>query len=278
METETAVNGIDGKALYLFCLARHDLLPDIEGVGVDGQGPLFVRTFGDIAAVLNVVSIEEFCGQSAEVSMQDLAWLGPRACRHEEVIEQVTRHSPVLPARFATLFSSLEQLEKLITTHRSAIVQFLDRVAGKEEWAVKGLLDRAKAKKELLTVALAAQEEYISASSPGSRYFQEQRIRAGVETKLNNWLKETCKSIGNDLNCHAEGSCERTVVLGSTARTDTEVILNWAFLVPRSAVVGFRARVAQANADHTVRGLIFEISGPWPPYSFSPSQVIESGL
>jgi hypothetical protein len=48
-------------------------------------------------------------------------------------------------------------------------------------------------------------------------------------------------------------------------------VLNWAFLVPRGAVADFQARVQQAARDHGRHGLLFEYTGPWPPYSFSPS-------
>ena len=51
---------------------------------------------------------EEFAGPEAELNLQQLSWVGPRALRHEAVIEEVMASSPVLPARFGTLFSSAE--------------------------------------------------------------------------------------------------------------------------------------------------------------------------
>ena len=40
--------------------------------------------------------------------MEDLAWVAPRALRHEEVILTVMEQGPVLPVRFGTVFSSLD--------------------------------------------------------------------------------------------------------------------------------------------------------------------------
>ena len=48
-------------------------------------------------------------------------------------------------------------------------------------------------------------------------------------------------------------------------------ILNWAFLVPRGAAEDFGVRVQRINAAHVEEGLVLELSGPWPPYSFCPS-------
>src|SRR5215475_5260127 len=136
-------------ALYLFCLARSGPLPELDGTGVDGQSPLVVRSFADLAAVLSTVSVADFCGPAAERRMNDLSWLAPRACRHEAVIEEVMRYCPVLPARFGILFSALESLEGLLLKHHRAISRFLDRVTDHEEWGVKGRLDREQALAEL---------------------------------------------------------------------------------------------------------------------------------
>ena len=48
------------------------------------------------------------------------------------------------------------------------------------------------------------------------------------------------------------------------------MILNWAFLVPRNVTADLCARIDRANAECTDFELVFELSGPWPPYSFCP--------
>jgi hypothetical protein len=170
------------RALYLFCFARSNLVGELQGAGVDGQHPLSVfRRFPDLCAVLSEVALEDFCGPLVELQMQQLAWVGPRACRHEDVVEKVMRHSPVLPARFGTLFSTLESLGEFLARHRKAISQFLDKVALQEEWSVKGLLDRGHAGQALVAESMAARQGQLAVLPPGTRYFQEQLIRAGAE-------------------------------------------------------------------------------------------------
>ena len=265
------------EAIYLYCLTCSSSLPLIKGMGVDGRNPLFFHYFPDIIAVLSTVSIEEFCAPSAESRMQDLSWVGPRVCRHEEVVEQVMRSSPVLPTRFGTLFSSLESLDRLLQTHHREILRFLRQVADKEEWSVKVLLDRAKAKEKRLSLILSKEAERLASMAPGKRYFCEQRIRAGIERDLGEWLKEVCGRVANELSDYASGFCQRRVLPRDMTKSIGAIILNWAFLIPRSALADFMARVKRANADHASQGLVLELSGPWPPYSFSPSLNQEPG-
>lgn len=254
------------QAIYLYCLARSDLVAAMEGTGLDGQNLLFLQRWQDIVAVLSKVNLDEFCGPSAESRMEDLSWVGPRACHHEQVVEEVMRRSPVFPVRFGTIFSSLEGLEKILKMHHGAISRFLDRVADEDEWSVKGLIDRAKAKEQLLSETFSKEAGRLAALSSGTRYFQEQRIQAEVEKELNVWLRGACKPIANDLTRYASDFSERKVL--SRDITGRDMVLNWAFLIPRDSVADFRARVDRANEDHEWHGLTFTLSGPWPPYSF----------
>jgi len=72
-------------AYYLYCLTPCGRGIQTSAAGVDGQHPVFVGACGEIGAVLSEVRRGEFCGEAAEANLQDLAWLGPRVCRHEPI-------------------------------------------------------------------------------------------------------------------------------------------------------------------------------------------------
>jgi hypothetical protein len=263
-----------GKGIYLFCIARPPLR-SLMGFGLDEQCLMSQQTFKDVTAVFCKVPLDDLCGPSAEARLQDLAWIGPRACRHEEVVEHVMRHSPVLPARFGTIFLSLESLEKFLQKCHGTISGFLDQVSDKEEWAVKGFLDTEKARQALFSTVLAREGERFASLSPGMRYFQEKRSMADLEKGLSHWLKDVCNGICTDLNIYFSEFRERKVLSLDAGGTNRNMVLNWAFLVIKSSVEGFRARVRAANEEHEGQGLTFELSGPWPPYSFCPSLDME---
>jgi hypothetical protein len=258
-----------GDAIYLYCFASAALLPLLEGTGIDGTAPLFSFTHREVAAVLSAVSAREFCGPEAEERLQDLAWIGPRVCRHQEVIAQVMRSSPAMPARFGTIFYSLASLENRFIEHYDVIVHFLARMAGKEEWGIKVLWDRSKAREELFTTMITEAAQRLS-SSPGTRYFQEQRIRGEVEKKLHSWLKAKCDEVADGLDGFVSETYARRVLPGRVTEDSKEMFCNWAVLITRDDLPKLRNHLSRANDSCASLGLIFELSGPWPPYSFCP--------
>lgn len=256
------------RAIYLYCFARPGLLRSIESKGLDGQSPLSLRPFLEVTAVIGRVPIEEFIGPDAESRMQDLFWLGPRACRHEEIIEEVIRQSPVLPARFGTIFSSQETLDNYLKENYGAITKFLDYVADKEEWGVRGMMDRVKVRENHFALLLTEQERSLSSLPPGRRYFQEKRLQSDLEKKLNLWLEEVLKKVRNHLSHLTPDYFERKVLSRTASGLEKDMISNWAFLLPQKTFENFRARIDQINSEYDQEGLVFELSGPWPPYSF----------
>jgi hypothetical protein len=234
---------------------------------VEDNRPLGVITFRDVVAVVSAVRLDTFCGPTAEVRMQDLRWIGPRACRHEEVVELVMRDSPVVPARFATLFSSRSLLLAWLETHYETLAQALHQFASHEEWAVKATLDRRKAEAPLLAAALARR---TPSASPGVRYLEERRIRAGIGQELSAFVKELCERLHDEVRGYAAEFRERSVGQ-KEPETEGTPILNWAFLVSSDRVGEFRACVQRTAAAQLEHGVVIECSGPWPPYSFCPS-------
>ncbi len=256
------------EAVYLYCLA-HGVgdPPAIAGPSVDGERSLNLIPFRDVVAVVSMVKVDDFCGPAAEARMRDLAWVAPQACRHETVVEAVMRASPVMPARFGTLFSSRARLSAWLATHYVAISRALNRLGDREEWAVKGTLNRRAAEAPLLAAALANR---VTSASPGARYLEERRIRAGIGQDLNAWLQTLCERVVAQLREHAVEFRERAVA-PAVSDKDGVPILNWAFLVPCESVGDFRACVQGITATHAEHGVVLDCSGPWPPYSFCPS-------
>ena len=256
-----------GEALYLYCLARVSALAVIEGPGVDGEHSPRLLSFKDVVAVVGTVRLDDFCGPSAGARMKDLAWVGSRVCRHHEVVERAMRRSPVVPVRFAVIFSSPERLEAWLSIHHDAISQALDRFTNHEEWSVKGTFDRRKSEARLLRPAVARQGG--EPPSVGARYLRERSARAAIGLTLDAWLRQASAGIVGALLVHAVEFRGREIVGGTPEEHGTPVG-NWAFLVSRRAVNEFAARIESLNAEYAGQGLTLSRSGPWPPYSFCP--------
>jgi hypothetical protein len=257
-------------AYYLYCLTPRECGIPASAIGMDGKHGVMVRACGGMGAVFSQAAVEEFCGESADAHLQDLAWLGPRVCRHEAVIEEVNSRVPVLPARFATLFTSLDSFERFVLEHRDAVSGFFAQLGDRREWAVKGRFDRGQGLEGPGSPVRSASDEPAPAVSPGARYFEEKRVKAQWERDFNLRLKDFCRRAAAALAEHAGSFRERKVPARVEAETGAEVVLNWAFLVSPAALDEFRGCLARLNAGEAFPGLTLTLTGPWPPYSFVP--------
>ncbi len=260
-----------GEALYLFCLVPAPHLPRLKGAGVHGLPAPAAERFREITAILSPVALEEFCGPGGEANLQDSSWLAPRLARHQEVISSLMRHSPLLPLPFGTLFSSRDSLARCLERHRRAIRGFWEEVAGREEWAVKGFLDRDRARQRLFSQTRAGQGAELDALPPGARYFREQRLRADLESQMRPWLKEALEQARTLIRESAAAACPRRLLPREITGREQEMVANWAFLVPRAQRAAFRARLNRANQMGASFGLVFTGTGPWAPFSFAPA-------
>lgn len=263
------------SAVYLFCFADSGSALELEGTGINGNETLFRTDFRDITAIACVTSLDLFVGPSAEQKLQDLNWVAPKAVRHSEVIVHVMRQSPVLPARFGTLFSSEERLLSALEKNHKTISSFLRSVRGKDEWGVKCMLSREEAKRELIAKEMSEFRQELAALPPGKRYFVERQKQAALEKGLIALVKQISSHVFEKLISSSAGSLKRRI-LHSVGADAIETVANWAFLVNRSGLSEFNAIIVEANKDHNRHGLFFSSSGPWPPYSFCPSFDLES--
>ncbi len=259
----------EDKVLYLFCFARPGLEMTSTPPGVDDRAPVFIHPSRSVAAVVCELRRDEFC--SPDARLDELAWIGPRACRHEGVVEAVMKHSPVLPARFGTLFSSPDSLHRFMNQHAANITEFLDRVTGQQEWALKGSLDKRRAERVVLQEELSVRSSHLSTLSPGKLYLERQRIQREVNRKLHHSLQQHCDQLSRKLGRYASAFAPRKLLLSAPEENEPIVIFNWAFLLPNNAISNFCARVKLAGAEQLELGLTLHLSGPWPPYSFVPT-------
>jgi hypothetical protein len=261
------------NALYLYCLARPECLAVVDDLtargveGVDERYPVSAVVDGDLVAVVGEVDVSEY----HETNLQTLTWIGPRACRHEAVVEAVMSTSPVLPVKFGTIFLSPQSLRGLLARHRGTVSRFFEELRDKAEWSVKGYLDEEKARQ-----AIAAADQAIQArlaalpASPGARYFQQKLVDAMIAAALREWVGRQAHDLGEALRVHAVETAELRLLSSEVTGRSERMIFNGSFLVAHGALDDFRAVHSSFSVQHSAFGMICELKGPWPPYHFCP--------
>ena len=256
--------------IYLFCLTPAVPRPEIAGTGIDGEYPLFIEVIGEVAAVLAEVNIEDFSGPEAQEKMEDLKWVAPRALRHEEVVLTVMEQGPVLPVRFGTVFSSIEAAAEPLRQRQDVLMKLFQDTIDKNEWTLKGYVDRPQARARMTVARLAAEKEQLAGLSPGKRYFLEQKIKGAVDKDVAAWLKEMGRDILSVVKKMSVGFSECRLQSRDVTGRDEEMFFHGALLVPDGSMADLQRLLSDWNAAYQDAGLLLELSGPWPPYHFAP--------
>ncbi|MFH0982017.1 MAG: GvpL/GvpF family gas vesicle protein [Planctomycetota bacterium] len=260
------------QGVYLYCFVRRTVAGRIKTTGVEDHTEVASLAVGDIAAVFSMVSLGAFTGPSGDANLSDVSWIVPRARRHERVVEEVMQLSPVLPARFGTVFSSTAVLERLLAKNADKIGQFLEQMAGREEWSVKTFLDVPKAEAWLRT-SQAAFDGLLRPGilSPGLRYIRDKQACVHARRRLEDWTRRTAEEVERLLATHAvDVRPLRPQPTGTTGNAG-KLLLNSALLVLKDRAAELHERAREIEVQYADQGLSLSVSGPWPPYSFCPS-------
>ncbi len=255
-----------GTGLYVFCVTRATT-PALDGPGLTADTTLTRVVQGELAAVLCQVDLREWTGPEAETRLRDLDWLGPRAVRHEAVIEQVMADAPVLPLRFGSLFSSAASVRAWLRAGTSEIDRFLHAGAALEEWSLKGWLDVPRAEAARLN---ADPRLKALPASPGVRYLLEQKLRQDITKSVRAWARSIEQQLLVELRELVARTRSLRALSGDVSGRTEEVMFHQALLVPRAVRDELAARVTTLSTELSAQGLALELTGPWPLYSFVP--------
>jgi hypothetical protein len=214
------------------------------------------------------VAQPEFCGVEGERNLADPAWLMPRICHHEAVVEGMMALSPVFPARFATLYTSIESLTDFMRKHEAAITRFLRQVTGHQEWALRVAVELD----DLTTLDALASELWPDwlGYTPGRRYLRLCQERPGLLEVANERAAQVISAIVTGLLPLATAICP----LSSPAAQQgpaTQRVEKYAILAAVGRQTVLRSRLHELTSEPKYQHFRLALSGPWPPYSFRPS-------
>jgi hypothetical protein len=260
------------QALYVYCFA-----PAADQVQLESLVAQLIEirlfSIGQLVAVYREVAISEFTGETAEANLQDSAWVLPRIQYHQTIITQIMQISPIFPTRFATLYSTHAALGRFMQKNQRAIADFLQQITGREEWSVKGLLNKNTAISYLVDLQLADNKSQL-ADSKGKRYFQQRQMQIQAEKQLPAWLQQLSQAQLAQLMPLAQNWSPRPVV--AQAENQGVCVINWAFLLETEHLIPFKEKLSEINHILQPTGLRFEYSGPWAAYTFSQHIELEN--
>jgi hypothetical protein len=253
---------------YVYCLVADKKRPSARRPkGPRGLGPVRLLQVGDRPLWLIVADAPgKLYGEEAiNDGLRDLDFVSRAAVAHEAVVESFLNSSAVLPMKLFTIFTSDARALDYIAAQRSQIDAVLERVSGHDEWGVRVALD-AVAAAPVASGSSRTARHGTAATASGASYLQRKKAQRDATAEL------TARAGGVVADLY-----DRLAAVASAARRRgaTEVpaqggplLLDAAFLVPRSRAKRFSAAVRSQAKLLSPQGYGIAVSGPWPPYSF----------
>jgi hypothetical protein len=247
--------------LWAYCVADAAESPPVELPGV-GDGVEWIEHAGLTAAVSRV-SAQEFGEDVLPDSLNDLAWLERVARAHEAVLERVGEETTIVPLRLCTIFADADGVRRMVEDHKPMLLRALARLRGRQEWAVKLLVDRDK-----LEAACTVDAETESAGS-GTAYLLGRR----AERERREAADRLARELAEDVHARIQDFAIDAVVNPPQRRELSghvgEMLLNGAYLVERTAAGELSELAAQLEQRHEAVGARIEVTGPLPPFNFA---------
>ncbi|HKS49754.1 MAG TPA: GvpL/GvpF family gas vesicle protein [Amycolatopsis sp.] len=227
--------------------------------GVAGE-PLHAIEESGLVAVAGSVPLSSFGDEALRRNFEDLDWLGAVARAHDAVVDAVSRAGPAVPLRLATVYLDDERVRLVLQHRKDDFARVLDRVAGRTEWGVKVVFDPARLREPEVAAAGGG-------TRPGAAYLQRRRTELAARDREERFAVEQAEKIHSALSALAVEARRHRPQSPRLSGNAKPMILNAAYLVDDEATREFTRAVAEQDGGHAAIQL--QLTGPWPPYSFS---------
>jgi hypothetical protein len=255
--------------LYIYCISRDSPpLHELRLQGVESEPVLFLP-HKDLAVAISKVP---WRASSLDKQVKEPGWVARRVREHEYIVEEVMQKQAILPVKFLTLFKSQRSLLNTLNPHLPELDHYLEYIQDKEEWALKVYCNESEALKHLVETDVRLKEmDCKTFKTPGEQYLHKKRMQEMADEGLNNTLQGIRQEICGALTPLSVKGVTLKVYEKKVTQRREDMLLNGAFLVSELVLDAFKEKVEELKKGYGQWGLLFELTGPWPPYNFCPS-------
>jgi len=255
---------------YLYALTRSGFPADPLGSGVDPRFPVEVVPCKKTDSVASRVGLDQFDVRKLESGHTDVNWLSQVAIRHNQIISDAAHSRPLLPLRMGALFHSRASLLDKMEHWETKVIDFLDSIGDRQEWAAKIFLDTHQTEETLAASSTPLLPNEINIGVGTKYLIQKQERHRESRASLQRYKSEVA-SVETALMGLADRYYRSRLLPSNLTGRREKMLWNAAFLLPRSASDSWLALAEEVRISAAARGLLLEVSGPWPPYHFCPT-------
>jgi len=235
---------------------------------------------GPLAALYSEVSLDVWGSEVLDEHVRNMDWLAPRATQHQEALAALQAAGyGILPLPFATLYHQADTVRDLLRARQAELLAGLKRLERAEEWTLKVSQDPAVFDQhvEHLSPALARAEEQSRAAPPGKAYLlrkQMETLRRGEAVQVTARQSDEIEQrviplVEAAIREPITRQARTATAANQQGDTTTRVVLKLALLLRQETRNTMQAQLAAIADDYSDFGYVFELAGPWPPYSFA---------
>ncbi len=248
-----------------------------------GVGGAKVRTVtcGEFAVLVSDVNLEEFGQAALRRNLENLDWLDVVSRRHHYVIDAAARLFPLLPTRLATVYLADAAVCAALASRREQLRDTLGRVGGRVEWGVKayptpepgdtgagpGGSGGARAGAVPGPRTERAGGEGGGTSGTGLAYLKRRRGQLAADRESRTAAVSGARAVHAELSGRAAAARLHPPQSPQLSGIRQPMLLNAAYLLDPADGASFAEAVTGQATSHP--GLRIELTGPWPPYSFT---------
>jgi hypothetical protein len=219
---------------------------------------------GGLWLIVSSVAAREYDEAALARGLQNLEWVGRRAMAHESVVERFLTAPAVLPMQLFTLFSSDERAFEHVARDRARIDRIVTRIERQLEWGLRLAFDEKAARTAVDAGREGARGRARDAS--GVSYLARKRDLLKVSRVQLSEARIAADRLYEAMSHEATRASRRTAT--EQGMPGSRLLLDAAFLVPKTRSTAFRAAVRRNTRHLAAAGLVVSLTGPWPAYNF----------
>jgi Gas vesicle synthesis protein GvpL/GvpF len=255
----------DDRGVWAYAITEDDGGADVSFLtGVAGAKVRATRA-AHLTVLVSDVDLAEFGEVALRRNLEDLTWLEAVARAHHHVIDAASRLFPLLPTRLATVYTSDESMAAVLGARREELLAALRRVGGRVEWGVKAYAVPEAGPEE--PVAIQSASGAGAGRGAGLAYLKRRRAQLSARAESWRWALAGARAVHAHLSMHAVLTRLHPAQSPQLSGNQRAMMLNAAYLLDANDGAGFATQVAAAADAHPE--LELDLTGPWPPYSFT---------
>ncbi len=214
----------------------------VEGLAGVGNNQVFAYPSGELAVIVSEYTPGELNQQAV--------------IEHARVVSECFRNTTVLPFRFGTIFDNDEALRRALRSNRKAFTDSVSRLKGKAEMHLKLVVKDGSLRQAMNDIELP--------DSVGGEYLARLREKAARQRERQTKARAISVQVNRLFHpLEEEVSCRKDETGG--------MLIDIAHLIDEKAVE--RYQNSSNSPARQLKNCEILISGPWPPYHFTPGRL-----